>query len=68
KVNFVCIVTKDLIKEKNLKAGDIAKAVAASAGGGGGGSPHMATAGAKDVEKLGLALSKVEEIIRQKMS
>lgn len=68
KVNFVCIVTKDVIREKNLKAGDIAKAVAAIAGGGGGGSPHMATAGAKDVEKLGLAISKVENIIRQKMS
>ncbi len=68
KVNFVCIVTKDVISAKNLKAGDIAKAVAAFAGGSGGGSAHMATAGAKDVEKLELAISKVEEIIRQKSS
>ena len=67
KVNFVCIVTKDLIKAKNLKAGDLVKEIAAIASGGGGGSPHMALAGAKDVEKLSLALEKVTEIVGNKL-
>ena len=68
KVNFVCIVTQDIIQEKGIKAGDVVKKVAAFAGGGGGGSPHMATAGAKEVGNLGLALSKVPEIIAQSIA
>ena len=68
RVNFVCIVTRDLIEGKKLHAGQIAKEVAALAGGGGGGSPHMATAGAREVDKLGPALARVEEIVRQKTS
>jgi alanyl-tRNA synthetase len=65
KVSIACIVTKDLIQTKGLKAGDIVKKVASFAGGGGGGSPHMALAGAKDVDKLSLALSKVEDVINE---
>ncbi len=68
KVNFACIVTKDLIDSKKLKAGDIVKDVAAIAGGGGGGSPHMALAGAKDVSKVDTALAKVTEIIESKLA
>ncbi|MBN1481869.1 alanine--tRNA ligase [candidate division KSB1 bacterium] len=64
KVSIVCVVTKD-VNQKNLKAGDIVKKVAAYAGGGGGGAPHMALAGAKDVKKLDLALSKVEDVISE---
>lgn len=63
KVSLVCVVTKDL--QKNLQAGEIVKKVAFYAGGGGGGAPHMALAGAKDVEKLELALSKVEDVISE---
>ncbi len=65
KLSFVCIVTQDLIKSKNLKAGDIVKKVASLAGGGGGGSPHMALAGAKDVGKLETALSQAKEIVAE---
>jgi alanyl-tRNA synthetase len=65
KVNFVCIVTQDVIKDRGIIAGDVVKKVASFAGGGGGGSPHMATAGAKQVENLGLALSKVSEIVAE---
>jgi len=67
KANFVCVVTKDLIDSKKLKAGDIVKEVAALAGGSGGGSPHMALAGAKHIDKLEFALSKVEEIVRGRL-
>jgi len=63
KVSFVCVVTDDLISEKKLKAGDIVKRVAAIAGGGGGGRPHMALAGAREIEKIEDALEQVPEII-----
>ncbi len=67
KVSFVCIVTKDVTDARNLRAGDIVKQVAQIAGGSGGGSPHMALAGAKDPEKIDLALEKVEEIVKTLM-
>lgn len=68
KVNFLCVITDDLIKQKNLKAGDIVKEVAAIAGGSGGGRPHMALAGAKEVDKFELALAEAEGIVRNKLS
>jgi alanyl-tRNA synthetase len=63
KINFVCIVTDDLIKSKKLNAGDLIKKVAAIAGGGGGGRPHMATAGGKDISKFDLAMDEIRKII-----
>jgi len=68
KANFLCVVTEDLVKQRNLKAGEIIKEVAAIAGGSGGGRPHMALAGAKDVNKLDLALAETENIIRNKLN
>ncbi|MBN1465806.1 alanine--tRNA ligase [candidate division KSB1 bacterium] len=65
KVAIACIVTQDIIRSKGLKAGEIVKKVASFAGGGGGGAPHMALAGARDVEKLPLALSKVEDVMNE---
>lgn len=67
KVNFLCVITDDLIKQKNLKAGDIIKEVAAIAGGSGGGRPHMALAGAKDLDKFDQALAEAETIVKNKM-
>jgi alanyl-tRNA synthetase len=51
-INFVCAVTDDLIREKKLNAGELVKKAAQIAGGGGGGRPHLATAGAKNVDNL----------------
>jgi alanyl-tRNA synthetase len=68
KASIVCVVTKDIIQERKLKAGDIVKKIASFAGGGGGGSPHMALAGAKDVSKLGFALSQAESVISELLS
>ncbi|RPI01862.1 MAG: hypothetical protein EHM72_05490 [Calditrichaeota bacterium] len=65
KGSLVCMVTKDLIDERGLRAGDIVKQVAGYAGGSGGGSPHMALAGIKEVGKLAVALSHVDQIILQ---
>ncbi|RMF58943.1 MAG: alanine--tRNA ligase [Calditrichaeota bacterium] len=52
RMQFVCAITDDLIKGANLKAGQLVKEAAQIAGGGGGGRPHLATAGAKDTNKL----------------
>ncbi|NOX36547.1 MAG: alanine--tRNA ligase [Calditrichaeota bacterium] len=52
RVNFVCVVTDDLIKQRGLKAGELVKEAARIAGGGGGGRSHLATAGAKQPEKI----------------
>jgi len=65
KVSFVCVVTDDLIKKKHLKAGEIVRRVAEIAGGSGGGRSHMALAGAKDARKIGTALGKVEDIVKE---
>ncbi|MFQ5650338.1 MAG: alanine--tRNA ligase [bacterium] len=63
KASFVCVVTDDLIAGQKLKAGDIVKQVAAIAEGSGGGRPHMALAGARNVNKIDEALGKVPEIV-----
>lgn len=63
KVGLVCVVSDELIKGKNLSAGKIVGDVAKLLGGGGGGKPHLATAGAKDVSKIGEALKQFEQIV-----
>lgn len=63
KVQFVCVVTDNLIKEKKLSAGKIVGEVAKIVGGGGGGRPHLATAGGKEISKLNEALNQFEKII-----
>jgi alanyl-tRNA synthetase len=65
KINLVCVVTDDLIKQKNLKAGEIVRKVAEMVGGSGGGRPHQALAGGKDIHRLGEALGKVTDIVRE---
>ena len=63
KLAFVCTVSDDLIKSKNLKAGDLIREIAKVAGGGGGGKPHLATAGGKDLNKFEEAMNKITELI-----
>lgn len=63
KVNFVAMVTKDLVKA-GFHAGNIVKEVAKAAGGGGGGRPDMAQAGGKHPEKLAAALEVAAEVIK----
>lgn len=63
KVYLMVSVTDDLIKEKGLKAGALVGQLGRLVGGGGGGQPSLATAGGRQPEKLGEALSKVNEII-----
>jgi alanyl-tRNA synthetase len=64
KVQMVCVVSDDLIKDKKLMAGKIVGDVAKLLGGGGGGKPHMATAGGKDISKIDEALEKIKTIVK----
>jgi alanyl-tRNA synthetase len=63
KVGLVCVVSDDLIKAKNLSAGKIVGDAAKLLGGGGGGRPHLATAGAKNIEGIDTALQQINEIV-----
>lgn len=63
KINFVAMVTKDLV-EKGIHAGNMIKEVAKIAGGGGGGRPDMAQAGGKDITKVDEALEAVSSIVK----
>ena len=60
-------VTDDLVA-KGLKAGDIVKEIASIVDGGGGGRPQMAQAGGKNPKKIGDALTRANEVIKQKLS
>ena len=57
KVSLIAAVSKALVKEKNLHAGNVVKVAATIAGGGGGGRPDMAEAGAKLVDKIDEAIA-----------
>ena len=63
KLNLVCVVSDDLIKEKHLHAGNIVREVARQVGGGGGGRPHLATAGGKDVANKDKAVRLFKELV-----
>ena len=63
KVSLLVIVTKNLTKR--VKAGDIAKSIAALVDGSGGGRPDMAQAGGSKPEGLGEALSRVFTFIEE---
>lgn len=57
KVALICAVSKPLVKERKLHAGEAVKAAATVAGGSGGGRPDMAEAGAKLVDQLDAAVA-----------
>ena len=63
KVGLVCVVSDDLMKAKNLSAGKIVGDAAKLLGGGGGGRPHLATAGAKNIEGIDTALAQINDIV-----
>jgi alanyl-tRNA synthetase len=65
KIAFVAVVTDDLIKSKNIKAGQVVKEISKLAGGTGGGKPHLAQGGGKDLAKLKKALDSLPEIVKK---
>lgn len=53
------MISKNLVEERGLNAGQILREAARAIKGGGGGAPHFATAGGKDVSGLHEAVEKV---------
>jgi alanyl-tRNA synthetase len=68
KINFLCIITDDVIRERKIKAGDVVQRVAKIIGGSGGGKPHLALAGGKDNGNIQQALDRVPRIIEALMA
>ena len=66
KATLLAGITDDLVK-KGLKAGDVVKEIAPIVDGGGGGRPQMAQAGGKNPAKIGDALARATELIKEKL-
>jgi alanyl-tRNA synthetase len=56
KALLTCMVTEDLVKNKDLKAGDVIRGLSKDIQGGGGGQAFFATAGGKNPDGLDTAL------------
>ncbi len=56
------IISKDLIENRNLNAGNLVREAAKLIKGGGGGAAHFATAGGKDTTGIDAAVDKVVEL------
>ena len=67
KANLTLIISKELVREHDLNAGQIIQELAKEIKGGGGGQPHFASAGGKDPNGLNKALSKAKEWIKEKV-
>jgi len=68
KAYLAAAVTKDLVENKNLKAGDLVGKLGQLLGGGGGGQPGLATAGGSKPEKLDEVLSDAANFINEQMA
>ena len=62
--NTLLVVVTDDLRERGLRADALIKDIAAAAGGRGGGKPHMAQAGIPDASRIGDALSRAPELVR----
>jgi alanyl-tRNA synthetase len=63
KTVLVAMASKDAVS-KGVHSGNIIKEAAKAAGGSGGGRPDMAQGGIKDLDKVGVALDAVPEILK----
>ena len=59
-----CFISKDLVAEKSLNAGQIVRELGKYIQGGGGGQPFFATAGGKNPEGIAEAITAVREYIK----
>jgi alanyl-tRNA synthetase len=63
KPQIAVIIDEEVMKEKNLHAGNIVKELAKEMKGGGGGQPYFATAGGSDASGLDRAIEKGKSFI-----
>ena len=63
KPQIAVIIDEEVMKEKNLHAGNIVKEIAKEMKGGGGGQPYFATAGGSDASRLELAIEKGKSFV-----
>lgn len=61
---LTCYVSKELVAEKNLNAGQVVRELGKFIQGGGGGQPFFATAGGKNVAGIQQALEKAIEFVK----
>jgi alanyl-tRNA synthetase len=61
---LTCYISKELVAEKNLNAGDVVRELGKFIQGGGGGQPFFATAGGKNISGITDALNKAVDFIR----
>jgi alanyl-tRNA synthetase len=63
KASLTVMISKNLVKEKNLDAGKIIRELAKEIQGGGGGQPFFATSGGTNVAGIEKALSKAKDFL-----
>jgi len=63
KANLAIMIADNLVKEKNLNASNMIKAIAIEIKGGGGGQPFFATAGGQDPSGIQRAITQAKDII-----
>ncbi|UAJ74221.1 alanine--tRNA ligase [Synechocystis sp. PCC 7339] len=68
KVSLVAAFSPQLVKTKQLKAGQFIGVIAKICGGGGGGRPNLAQAGGRDPSKLPEALAMAEQTLLAELS
>ncbi|MGE8342602.1 MAG: alanine--tRNA ligase [Flavobacterium sp.] len=61
---LTCYVSKEIVAEKNLNAGQVVRELGKYIQGGGGGQPFFATAGGKNVDGIGEALTKAVDFVK----
>ena len=61
---LTCYISKELVAEKNLNAGQVVRELGKYIQGGGGGQPFFATAGGKNIDGIKEALEKAVDFIK----
>ncbi|MNI94717.1 alanyl-tRNA synthetase [compost metagenome] len=61
---LTCYISKELVADKKLNAGQVVRELGKFIQGGGGGQPFFATAGGKNVDGIQEALDKAVEFVK----
>ncbi|MCC9018762.1 alanine--tRNA ligase [Flavobacterium lipolyticum] len=61
---LTCYISKEIVAEKNLNAGQVVRELGKYIQGGGGGQPFFATAGGKNVDGIAEALTKAIDFVK----